>query len=111
MSVLAWHGALQADEIRKNGVDRIIDCVEVNRQGLDRYDDTYALPGDGMAGGLRMYNLAVAVSETTYPDYQGSPIDNNYVSGNSARRFAPTTKTSDTYGPGHTAVSTVNGSP
>lgn len=72
----------------------------------DLYDDTHALLGHGLVGGLRMRNLAAAIETSTFPSLPGSPIDNVYVhrGADSAGAFAAAETAGETYGSDHLPV-------
>ena len=76
----------------------------------DGYDDTHALLGDGLIGGLRMRSLVQAVDSTfvgndNIPDFPGTgAIDVLYAVGELAEAFSPAVATSDRFGSDHLAV-------
>jgi len=87
----------------KNGVDLRVDAVLAG--GGDLYDDTHALLGGGLVNGLRMYNSALSITESTYPRYPGSPIDNIYVAGSLAQFISEAATTGEqTFGSDHKPV-------
>jgi endonuclease/exonuclease/phosphatase family metal-dependent hydrolase len=87
----------------KNGKILEEDCYTGDPK-KDGYDDTHALLSEGFVAGLRMKNLALGIMESTYPEYPGTPIDNIYVAGKGAERFAPAKKATKTFGSDHTPV-------
>lgn len=95
-------------DVSKNGRDLAIDDFGAET-GLDRYDETHALLSDGLVGGLRMKNLALGIQEGTFVGgfEKAGPIDNIYVVGPAADRFAPASKSDRAYASDHYPVWTV----
>jgi len=86
----------------KNGVDLFRDDLTIG-PGSDGYDDTHAILRAGIMG-LKMRNLCEAIRETTYPGINSTPIDNIYVIGAQADRFAAATLEMETFGSDHRTV-------
>lgn len=87
---------------RKNGVDPARDAYDLS--GLaDGYDETHALLRDGLVG-VRMRNLVAGQTESTFPAFRSTPIDNIYVLGPGAEQFDPATLENDTFGSDHRPV-------
>ena len=87
----------------KNGADLKIDATSVGEGDL--YDDTHAMLSSGLIDGLRMTNCTLSISESTFPRYPGSPIDNIYVGGNLVDYFSEASTTSEeTFGSDHKPV-------
>lgn len=95
---------------KKIGTDLKSDCYK-NCSGEDGYDETHALLGAGLVGGLKMTNLTGGIKDATFPRYPGSPIDNIYVTGPSSNNFSPARKGSDTFGSDHLPVWTTYKTP
>jgi endonuclease/exonuclease/phosphatase family metal-dependent hydrolase len=93
-------------DTKKNGTALDSDCY-ANCGNQDRYDETHALLGGGLVGGLKMKNLVLAITDSTYPSFPGSPIDNIYVAGAFKDKFSDAQKASDTFGSDHLPVWTV----
>jgi len=93
-------------DLKKNGEDLVVDAI--GGEAGDRYDDTHAIFGKGLIGGLKMTNLTANVGETFDSNqFPGTgPIDNIYVEGEIGA-FAEAEKTMQTFGSDHFAVSTV----
>lgn len=89
----------------KNGRDLRRDDLETTSTS-DGYDETHAMLRDGLLG-LKMRNLGQAIRESTYPGIRSTPIDNLYVLGAEADRFAPATLEMETFGSDHRPVSSV----
>ncbi|MBA4019269.1 MAG: hypothetical protein C0483_19055 [Pirellula sp.] len=85
----------------KNGRDLARDDLATTAT-TDGYDETHAILLE--LGGVRMTNLMRHISETTFPTFPSTPIDNMYVAGAAASRFAPATMSADTYGSDHRPV-------
>lgn len=90
----------------KNGVELAADCYN-NCDNRDRYDETHALLGAGLVSGLKMKNLTLSITTSTYPTYPGSPIDNIYVDGADKDKFSDAQTGTSTYGSDHLPVWTV----
>jgi endonuclease/exonuclease/phosphatase family metal-dependent hydrolase len=90
----------------KNGDDLEADCYS-NCGNKDRYDETHALLSEGLVSELKMKNLALHITDSTYPSYPGSPIDNIYLDGASLNKFSNATKSSEAFGSDHVPVWTV----
>ena len=93
----------------KNGRSLKKDCFEACGH-RDRYDETHALLGKGLVGGLKMENLVAGISTSTFPSFPGSPIDNIYVSGRREEDFESAQVPGDpskTYGSDHLPVWTI----
>ncbi len=90
----------------KNGTDLTADCC-YNCTGKDRYDETHALLSSGLVSGLKMKNLTLPITTSTFPSYPGSPIDNIYVEGADRANFSDTQKGTSKYGSNHLPVWTV----
>ena len=88
---------------KKNGTKLNKDCYS-NCGSKDLYDETHAILIEGIIGNLRMKNLTMAIPDSTYPTYAGSPIDNIYVSGAFVNRFSDAMKGSNTFGSDHLPV-------
>jgi len=88
----------------KNGVDLFRDDFTIGPD-TDGYDDTHAILRDGIMG-LKMRNLCEEIRETTFPGINSTPIDNIYVVGPQADRFAAATLEMDTFGSDHRTVHT-----
>ncbi len=87
----------------KNGVDLAHDAFSAAEGDL--YDDTHALLGGGLVHGLRMHNAALGITESTFPRYPGTPIDNIYVDGNLYEYFSQASTTVEkTFGSDHKPV-------
>ena len=97
-------------DTRKNGTDLENDCFSATCS-TDRYDETHALLHAGLVSDLQMKNLTITITETTYPDYPGSPIDNIYVDGKHKSRFSNASKETDTFGSDHLPVWTIYKTP
>lgn len=85
----------------KNGRDLTRDDLATTAM-TDGYDETHAILLE--LGGVRMTNLMQHISETTFPTFPSTPIDNMYVVGPAAARFAPATMLAETYGSDHRPV-------
>lgn len=94
----------------KNGENLSVDSYS-KKDGKDLYDETHALLAKGLVGGLKMKNLALSITDTTYPGFPGSPIDNIYVSDKRAGKFSEARKASKRFGSDHLAVWTVYSTP
>lgn len=90
----------------KNGRDIRDDHPAPLSDRHDGYDETHALLGRGLAGGLRMRNLLAHTREPSYPSFPGSAIDLIYVVGPQAERFTPAVIVSSTFGSDHCPVVT-----
>lgn len=87
----------------KNGASLKDDFYEASEGDL--YDDTHAILGGGLINGLRLRNASLSISESTFPRYPGSPIDNIYIGGNLVDSFYEATTTADdTFGSDHKPV-------
>ncbi|MBN8625504.1 MAG: endonuclease/exonuclease/phosphatase family protein [Planctomycetes bacterium] len=82
----------------KNGRDLRRDDTTTS-ESTDGYDETHALL-TGLAG-IRMTNLMRHISETTFPSFPSTPIDNIYVGGPNAAKFSPAEMFDDTFGSDH----------
>lgn len=89
----------------KNGRDLARDDLETTSTS-DGYDETHALLRDGLLG-VRMRNLGEAIRETTFPGINSTPIDNLYVAGAAAERFAPAVLERETFGSDHRSLVSV----
>jgi endonuclease/exonuclease/phosphatase family metal-dependent hydrolase len=69
----------------------------------DGYDETHAIFGGGLLG-LKMRNLTGAVRDSTFPAIPSTPIDNIYVVGTAADKFAPAQLERETFGSDHRPV-------
>ncbi len=87
----------------KNGSNLAEDCYSDCAES-DLYDETHALLGGGLIENLEMVNLALDITESTYPSYPGSPIDNMYVDGKNKTSFTKAVRVSNTFGSDHTPV-------
>lgn len=85
----------------KNGRDLSRDDLTTTAT-TDGYDETHAILLE--LGGVRMTNLMRHISETTFPSFPSTPIDNMYVAGPAAARFAPATMLAETFGSDHRPV-------
>lgn len=85
----------------KNGRDLVRDDLTTTPT-TDGYDETHAILLE--LGGVRMTNLMRHISDTTFPTFPSTPIDNMYVAGPAAARFAPATMFPETYGSDHRPV-------
>ena len=96
-------------DLKKNGKDLDSDCF-YSPNGLcknqDGYDETHALLWAGLIRDVRMKNLTLPITTTTYPGYAGSPIDNIYVIGKDHEDFSSAFIGTDTYGSDHLPVTT-----
>jgi hypothetical protein len=75
----------------------------------DLYDDTHAIFSQGLVAGLHMASLTKGLGTETYDDtrFQGAgPIDCMYVAGRRAGQFTLASRSSDTFGSDHFAIST-----
>ena len=87
----------------KNGASLEIDALTPGDGDL--YDDTHAILAGGLVNGLRLHNAALTISQSTFPRYPGSPIDNIYVGGNLEVFFSEASTTIDeTFGSDHKPV-------
>jgi hypothetical protein len=89
----------------KNGRDLRRDDLETTSTS-DGYDETHAMLRDGLLG-IKMRNLVEAIRDTTFPGIRSTPIDNLYVLGAEADRFAPATLELETFGSDHRSVYSV----
>jgi endonuclease/exonuclease/phosphatase family metal-dependent hydrolase len=87
----------------KNGNKLARDDVERKSPADDGYDDTHALLRDGLVG-LRMRNLAGGLTASSFPAFPSTPIDNIYVDGPAAARFAEAVMEPETYGSDHRPI-------
>lgn len=85
----------------KNGRDLARDDLTTTA-ATDGYDETHAILLE--LGGVRMTNLMRHISDTTFPAFPSTPIDNIYVAGPAAARFAPAEMLAETYGSDHRPV-------
>lgn len=85
----------------KNGRDLARDDLTTTA-ATDGYDETHAILLE--LGGVRMTNLMRHISDTTFPTFPSTPIDNMYVAGSAAVRFASATMFSETFGSDHRPV-------
>jgi endonuclease/exonuclease/phosphatase family metal-dependent hydrolase len=90
-------------DLDKNGADLTEDCYD-NCMGRDGYDETHALLSVGLVRNLMMKNMAISITQTTFPGFEGSPIDNIYVVGPSDNKFSAATLGTNTYGSDHLPV-------
>jgi len=90
----------------KNGRDLGDDHPAPLSDRHDGYDETHAILGRGLGGGLRMRNLLAHTRETSYPSFPGSAIDLVYVVGPQAERFTPAVIVGSTFGSDHCPVVT-----
>ena len=91
---------------KKNGTDIDDDCYK-NCEDRDLYDETHALLGAGLVGGLAMRNVVLSRTEATYPSFPSSPIDNIYIAGEKKDEFSEAVVGADTFGSDHLPVMTV----
>lgn len=90
----------------KNGRDLHEDRPAPLTDRHDGYDETHALMGRGLAGGLRMRNLLAHTREPSYPSFPGSAIDVIYAIGPRAEQFTPAVIVGSTFGSDHCPVVT-----
>lgn len=79
----------------KNGSD-------ITNDSTDGYDDTHYILTSDLFCSCSFKNLAKSITTTTYPDFNGSPIDNIYVYGKI--KYTDAKKESKTYGSDHLPV-------
>ncbi len=90
-------------DAKKLGKDLGEECFK-NCGASDLYDETHALLAEGLVEGLRMKNLAASVTNSTFPAYPGSPIDNIYVVGPATGQFGDASVGTETFGSDHLPV-------
>ena len=80
-----------------------------------KYDETHALLSGGLVGGLKMKNITLGITDSTFPRYPGSPIDNMYIAGQDMAvvdtQFRAAQKSNNTFGSDHVPVWTVYTTP
>ncbi len=90
------------DDRMKNGINLNVDHYKPSRGDL--YDETHAILGGGLIDRLYMKNLTASIRDSTFRNWQGSPIDNIYVDGHRRDRFEAARKAQSTYGSDHYPV-------
>jgi endonuclease/exonuclease/phosphatase family metal-dependent hydrolase len=89
----------------KNGTNLLEDCYDPDEcPGADLYDETHALLGGGLIDGLLMTNQTLSITETTFPEYPGSPIDNIYVLWKGEGDVGQAVRVNQTFGSDHVPV-------
>lgn len=63
--------------------------------------------GAGLVAGLKMKNLTQSITDSTFPVFPGSPIDNFYVDGAFVDKFSSAAAAASTFGSDHLPVSTL----
>jgi endonuclease/exonuclease/phosphatase family metal-dependent hydrolase len=89
----------------KNGTDLKHDCY-AECEGKDLYDETHAIFGGGLVGGLKMHNQVGHTRMPTFPSFPSTPIDNIYVSGKGRDHFSRAWIEKRTFGSDHRPVRT-----
>lgn len=88
---------------KKSGINLFDDCYS-DCENKDLYDETHALLSEGLIKKVKMKNLTLNITESTYPTYPGSPIDNIYVDGVFLDSFSDAKTANETFGSDHLPV-------